>query len=154
MADPFSVAGTAVGITSLGIQVCQGAFQYYARFRSYHNDIEVVVQRTEGLVRLLKTLDSTRKNIELNNDEPSEQLLLALMACDSELQKLQNTMKKFGQTKLPGSLQEMSGLVRKRLLWPFRKDTLLEIQTVLSTLQDNLHLALQIMDVYVCMRGD
>lgn len=152
MADPFSAAGTAVGIVSLGLQVCQGAFQYYAKFRTYHNDIEAVVQRTEALLHLLKTLESSRKKkIEIGSDEPSEQLLLAVQACYTGLQKLELITKKFSQTKLPDGIHEISRHVRRRLLWPFRKDTLLDLQTMLNTLQDNLHLALQIMDVYVSM---
>ena len=61
MADPFSIAGTAVGITSLDIQTCQGLIKYYVQFRGYHEDIDVVITHLEIVETILKALDAVQK---------------------------------------------------------------------------------------------
>jgi archaellum component FlaC len=143
MADPFSIAGTAVGITSLGIQVCQGLFQYYAKFRGLHDEIDDILRRVEGLEGILKSLEPLIKRYEHNANEAPSQLQLALRACEKALQKLREITEKCGRTEECDSLQDRLRLVRKRLLWPFKKDTLRELQNTLSGFQSHLSLALQ-----------
>ena len=41
MADPLSIAGTGVGIASLGIQVCQSLLDYYHDWKDYDQDIKL-----------------------------------------------------------------------------------------------------------------
>tara|TARA_R110002003_G_scaffold106_18_gene8866 strand:+ start:5083 stop:5286 length:204 start_codon:yes stop_codon:yes gene_type:complete len=62
MADLVSVAGTAIGVTSLGIQLCQAIIKYYSRFRSFDDDISGVVKRAEVLGCTLETLESARNH--------------------------------------------------------------------------------------------
>ncbi|KAF2117923.1 hypothetical protein BDV96DRAFT_685560 [Lophiotrema nucula] len=147
MGDPFSVAGTAVGITSLGIQICQGLVQYYSQFRSYHDDIESAIQRLEGLEGILKALESVKSKVEMDNHEPSEQLQLAMRACEACLKKLELQLKKCGETKIPGTLKDRANMARKRLLWPFKRDTLKDLQGTLDRLQHNLQLSLKILGI-------
>jgi hypothetical protein len=42
MGDPFSVAGSAVGVISLGLTVCQGLLTYYGQFKAYDEEIRDV----------------------------------------------------------------------------------------------------------------
>ncbi|OCK74055.1 hypothetical protein K432DRAFT_311474 [Lepidopterella palustris CBS 459.81] len=149
MSDPISVAGTAVGITSLGIQVCQALVRYYVQFRSYHDDIDALVQRVEHLENILRALDTVKKKVELDNDEVSQKLQLATKACKEALGSLERTVKKFTEIKLPDAWEDRLRLVKKRLLWPFKKDALMNTQDILDKLQANLLLALQILGIDV-----
>lgn len=145
MIDPFSVTGTAVGITSLGIQACQGLVRYYSEFRSYHEDINVTIQRLEGLQAILEVLDLVKEKVELDNDGPPAQLHLALQACSDGVRKLGCIVRKCGETKMPDTLEDRLRLIRKRLLWPFKRDTLSDMQRTLDRLQASLQLALHIL---------
>ncbi|KAF2111883.1 hypothetical protein BDV96DRAFT_179764 [Lophiotrema nucula] len=149
MADPFSVTGTAVGITSLGIQVCQGLVQYYSQARSYHDDIDAAIQQVEGLEGILKGL--SRVGLETSRDgdssEASEKLETAMRACQSCLRSLEEQLKKCRATKEPERLQDHVKLIRKRLLWPFKKDTIASLQVTLDRMQANVELALHILGV-------
>lgn len=44
MSDPLSVAGTAVGIASLGIQVCQGLIKYLQAVNDRNEEIKDAVR--------------------------------------------------------------------------------------------------------------
>ena len=57
MADPASVVGTAVGVISLGIQVCQGLVTYYERWKSFDNDIVRLHDNVDELKTTLENLE-------------------------------------------------------------------------------------------------
>jgi hypothetical protein len=145
MGDPFSVAGTAVGITSLGIQTFQALSQYYTQFRGLHEDIDDILNRIVGLRDILQSLASFKDSIAFGNSESSTELRTALRACEEVLQRLKTSAEKCSATKCPNNPRDRLQLARKRLLWPFRRDTLLNLQTTLNGFQDNLSMALQVL---------
>jgi hypothetical protein len=56
MADPFSVAGTAVGITSLGIQTFQILYNYYSQYKGFQDDIDNLLRHVKGIHNVLESL--------------------------------------------------------------------------------------------------
>ncbi|KAF2010112.1 hypothetical protein BU24DRAFT_496894 [Aaosphaeria arxii CBS 175.79] len=142
--DPFSVAGSAVGVTSLGLQICQALIVYYGKFRSFHDDVDAVVRRSESLGRNLKALESLK--IRLGDGEVSSDLQKSMDTVALALRKLNEYAKRCGEIKVPVSQRDQARLVTKRLLWPFRHDTLLYLQDTLDRTQADLELALQIID--------
>lgn len=145
MTDPFSVAGTAVGITSLGVQVCQGLFRYYSHFRGYHDDIDGLLNNIEGRRGIFKALVLVKQKIETDNHEPSEQLQVALLACEAALKSLDTKLKRCTEAKVPMAMLDRGKAAKNRFLWPFKKDTVMGMQAMLDKLQANLHLALLIL---------
>jgi hypothetical protein len=55
----MEVAGTAVGIASLGIQVCQGLLSYYDSWKSYDSDISSTYNTISDLSKTLILLKTT-----------------------------------------------------------------------------------------------
>jgi hypothetical protein len=49
MGDPFSVAGSAVEVISLGLQVCQGLALYINKYKSADKEIRNFECKVEGL---------------------------------------------------------------------------------------------------------
>jgi hypothetical protein len=143
MADPFSVAGTAVGITSLEIQTFQILYTYYSQYKGFHDDIDKVLQQVEGLQGILESLRQIKERFEIADHEPSSQLHLALEACEATLRQLKYMADKCNNTKQAADTQGRIRNARKRLLWPYKKDTLSGMQAMLGRFQDNLSLALQ-----------
>ncbi|TGZ80770.1 hypothetical protein EX30DRAFT_341387 [Ascodesmis nigricans] len=58
MADPLSVAGTAVGIVSLGITVLQGLTTYYSDVKDQDNDIVSVNTQLRRLLEIFTDIES------------------------------------------------------------------------------------------------
>jgi chromosome segregation ATPase len=143
MGDPFSVAGTAVGITSLGIQTCQILYKYYSQYKGYHEDIDAVLRQVEGLQGILDSLRQVKERFKLDNHAPSSQLHLALVACEEALGRLKEMADKCNTTQQAEGLKDRLRNVRKRLAWPYREETLAGLQATLTRFQDNLSLALQ-----------
>jgi hypothetical protein len=136
MGDPFSVAGTAVGITSLGIQTCQILHRYYSQFKDFDADIRGVLRQVEGLQGILNGLQQVKERFEIDNHAPSSQLHLALQACKEALGDLEKMADKCSAEDHPKTIKARAKNVRQRVLWPFRKDTLTDLRTNLSRFQD------------------
>lgn len=143
MADPFSVAGTAVGITSLGIQTCQILYNYYSKYKGYRKDIDNVLQQVEGLQGILESLRYVKERFEIDNHAPSSQVHIALKACEDALTRLKTMADKCNTTRKTEGIQSRLRDAKKRLIWPYRKETLADMQATMSRFQDNLSLALQ-----------
>lgn len=143
MGDPFSAAGTAVGITSLGIETFQIIHKYYSNAKGYHNDIDSVLRQAEGLQGILESLHQLKDRLELNDVTSSSQLQLALKACEDTLYALKRMADKCAVAKQAQGFKPRVREVQKRLLWPYKKETVTDLQAKLSTFQYNLDLALQ-----------
>ncbi|CZS86058.1 unnamed protein product [Fusarium graminearum] len=63
MSDPLSVAGTAVGIASLGIQVCQGLIKYLQAVNDRNEEIKDAVRDVKQVLSLLDNLNNTLPNV-------------------------------------------------------------------------------------------
>lgn len=57
MSDPISLAGTAIGVVSLGLSVCQGLISYYSTFRDCPRDAANMLEKLEGLKDVLEVLE-------------------------------------------------------------------------------------------------
>lgn len=59
MGDPLSTVASAVGIVSLGLQVCQGIVQYYSHWKDYTVDIASTYELVGQLRGIFEALSST-----------------------------------------------------------------------------------------------
>lgn len=140
------VAGTTVGVISLGLQVCQGLFNYYNQFKSFSDDVSSTLQRLEELSGLLEVLDQHMRR------SPADGVALdigqdSVAACGAQLRKLQEMIKKCGECQMPAARADRVKLVKRRLLYPFRKETLNEMHATLDRLQSNVNLAAQLLQM-------
>jgi hypothetical protein len=55
----MDVAGTAVGIASVSIQVCQGLLSYYDAWKSYDSDVSSTYNGIADLSKTLTILKTT-----------------------------------------------------------------------------------------------
>jgi hypothetical protein len=143
MGDPFSAAGTAVGITSLGIQTFQIIHKYYSNAKGYHEDIDNVLRQAEGLRGILEILHQLSNRLETEDNAFISQLQLALKACEDALHALKRMADKCTASNQAQGVQTRLREARKRLLWPYKKETIADLQAKLNTFQNNLSLAMQ-----------
>jgi hypothetical protein len=90
----MAVAGSAVGIASLGIQVCQGLLSYYDAWRGYDSDVSSAYDSIDDLSRTLALLKGSLDSDELD-EEWKNRVKRCLHSCEESLAKLSQNHKSF-----------------------------------------------------------
>ncbi|KAJ5984407.1 hypothetical protein N7481_006506 [Penicillium waksmanii] len=150
MADPFSVTGSAVGVISLGLTVCQGLIAYYGKFKAFHEQIDEVTDQMAALESILKVLQHVLINASvLSTCETAPSAAAAIdsiLKCHEGLNKLGRMLEKCDATK---SARSSTGHNKQisRLLYPFRGETLMALTETMSCLQANLNTSLQVLNM-------
>ncbi len=146
MADLFSIAGSAVGVVSLAITVCQGLHQYYSSSCDGPDDIKAFVTSLDGLIHALDVLGDTIKD---NCFDASTQAHIesCIADCDDAIQNLARELEKMkkavpllgsgGRLSLMGKLSNAG----KTLLYPFRESTLKKLRGYVEEVCENLTVA-------------
>lgn len=149
MGDLFSVAGSAVGVISLGLSVCQGLLTYYGQYKSFHQEINDVTSHLETLDCMLKVLMNTIRKGELQTAsltaEPARIAIDTIQRCERKLLELDETLKKCRDT--PFSTSSSLKFSKARALYPFRRETLVALRESVRWLQGNLENSLSLLNL-------
>ncbi|GAB7364764.1 hypothetical protein MBLNU230_g5562t1 [Neophaeotheca triangularis] len=141
----MEAAGTAVGIASLGIQVCQGLLSYYEAWKGYDSDISSTYN---AITDLSKTLTLLKATLEQNmSDERAGRISTCVRDCEDallELEKKRASLQKYARPE--GLRQKMRSGVQ-RSWYPFRKETLETLKVSVTEVQGRLMLALQVLQL-------
>lgn len=146
MADPLSIAGSVVGILSLGITVTQSLFDYYAASRSQHSDVENTLRRLKSMQELLKTL---LKRVDNRKCLPNDSSLIANIEksvgeCEELILELQEEANKFKKVPM-NNVQSAIKAVSRRIEYPFRESTLKKLDEDIGEIINCLNFALQLL---------
>ncbi|PCD46373.1 hypothetical protein AU210_001780 [Fusarium oxysporum f. sp. radicis-cucumerinum] len=144
MSDPLSIVGSAVGIISLGIHVCQGLISYLQSFKGQVQEIQDSIKETQTIVSLLNSV----KDVLVKLDQHSARAI-AMVDClkDSEkrLRELQGFLLKLQkpQDTSQDTPQRIKN-ARHVLAYPFLQGKLSALRQSLQDLLQNLNLAVNI----------
>lgn len=83
----MDVAGTAVGVASLDIQVCQGLLDYYQAYKSYDQDIQGARKWIVNLQRTLLVLSDLLQSSNVKQDV-FQNTQAGLLDCEDGILKL------------------------------------------------------------------
>ncbi|KAF4438243.1 hypothetical protein FACUT_5108 [Fusarium acutatum] len=144
MSDPLSVAGSAVGIISLGIQVCQGLISYLQSFNGQDQDIQDSLKDIQTVISILYSLKGILPKVDKSSSE-TPAIRRCLAESEEKLREFQQFSLKLRGTQSP----EHDGLgkmdhARCALLYPFREGKLKSLCQALKGLLQNLSLCLDI----------
>jgi archaellum component FlaC len=144
MSDPFAVAGSAIGVVSLGITICQGLVSYYQDFKFQDEEIQTAIQSLEDLAQTLEHLRSvlTRDSLVAIN-KPLIDHIQQLSSVDNGIKKLEETVNQCGRLEHQKNIVGRLQTVTQRLLYPFKKETIRSLQHTVAELRDNVSAALQ-----------
>lgn len=142
----MEVAGTAVGIASLGVQVCQGLISYYHDWQSYHEDISTACDKVGSLERTFALLKESLGQPSLDANR-SAQVYSSLMSCKASLHGLEKRCTKLQTSGQPTSLRDRTVAVTKRTLYPFKASTLAKVSETVNDMLDQLSLAVQALNL-------
>ncbi|KAL2837119.1 hypothetical protein BJY01DRAFT_251635 [Aspergillus pseudoustus] len=156
MADPFSITGSAVGVISLGLTVCQGLLAYYGPFKSFHEEINEATSRIQSLSSLLTTLQDVISNSPTFHahppTEPIQAAIQSIGSCNHGLQKLEKMLDKCRTSSQTGKQSRTTNPLN-RLLYPFRRETLVKLMDTVTWLQDNVNTSLLLLQIVMSNSG-
>ncbi|RYP45967.1 hypothetical protein DL768_007749 [Monosporascus sp. mg162] len=133
MADPLSVAGLAIGVVSLGLQVTGGITDYIDALNCRDQDIALLQRDHQAATAAVREcLDSCKKELQV-----LESLVAELVACDQSTTGRKNKIKNQG----------------KKLLYPLNRPKLEQLGTRLRNVNATLQLALQTLGLSVSQLG-
>jgi hypothetical protein len=147
MADPFSVAGTAVGIISLGIQTCKGIVWYIDTAKDAKEKAERLRREVEQLTDILESLENTVTQAGLSSTS-STVTYAGISACASALEQIKERLGKrssIGRSHIRTRLQT----IKERLSYPFKEGELVYWKNALDHVQQHLQTALLALQMYV-----
>jgi hypothetical protein len=150
MAEAFGVAGSAVGIVSLGIQITQGLIKYYGSWKGQDIDIASICASLDSLSETLKILEKTIQPPARFNKDIKDNVEKNVNAISGAVQKLDDELRKVHDVESPksGARFAMRRHVR-RAFYPFKEETLNKIQRLVAEARQNLDLALLVLQMYV-----
>ncbi|KPA37196.1 hypothetical protein FLAG1_10001 [Fusarium langsethiae] len=139
MSDPLSLAGTAVGITSLGIQVCQGLISYLRAVRGRKEEIRDGVREIEKVVSLLYSLNNTLPKVRLRNGTTS--LQTSIKHCYAKLEELQKLLDELNESRFSNKA------VIRAISYPFQQENLSTIRESLRSILSDLDLIISVISL-------
>ena len=138
----MDAAGAAVGVASLGIQLCQGFLKYYQDWRNCHEDISTAYDKVDVLRQIFAQL---RQSL----DEPSldgERRYIThacLLSCQQGLSKLETLLAKLPAVPQSSQLITRVASAARRAVYPFQTHNFKSIVATVDGLVGQLSLALQ-----------
>lgn len=150
MSDPLSVAGSAVGIISLGIQVCQGLIQYVDAIRGQQRDVDDCMDEVRLLLAVFKSLEQTITRIEIDSPENAKSLLEHLRQAEAKLGSLEEVLTEVGipvntSSSIKGKVKE----TYRAAIYPMKKSKLEGARRNVQSILSILTTALQTVDLCV-----
>lgn len=146
MSDPLSIAGSIVGILSLGITLSQGLFDYYAAYQDYNTDIALASKRLRYLLQVFRTLHDGLRQRKFGTDERvlCNEISSCIEDCSDLVTELETELSKLSSTPRRDTIIEPRH-VGHRLLYPFRKSTLEKLSEDIDSILRCLLLAMQLL---------
>lgn len=139
----LGVAGSAVGIISLGIHVCQGLTQYYGSWKGAPKDVAQMCKSVQNLEETLKVLKVTIRD-EGVATQAETGVQNSIDACTVSIDELQGELIRVQEVKGSSIWSKVHGQGR-HLLYPFRESTLLKLKGIAAEIRENLSLAVDVL---------
>lgn len=139
MADPFSAAGSAVGVVSLGILVCQGIVTYIGDVKDAKEKTTQIYRQMDELAAHLERLESILSKMEPNAYVAGTEE--GIIACAEAIKKIRD---KLGwDMSASGTKIRMQWRAMKQKLWyTFKKGDIAYARGVIEFIEQNLQTAL------------
>ena len=140
------MAGSTVGIVSLGIQICEGLLSYYNGWKAYESDISGTY---DSISDLRKTLNLLKESMHRGDwdEEKSERVKSCLKCCEDGFMSLSKKLRKLRSYEEPEGLWQKAWAELQRACYPFRASTLVRLREIVSDVQERLKLAIQILQL-------
>lgn len=151
MTDPVSISAAAVGVISFGIQTCQGLTSYYAALRAHDEECANTANSIDSLSNVLQNLKGLLSHVETQINPDTRPLLQhidsTIIACGGRLEKLERLLKDFRGKGDPATVRDKWRNLKRKGLYPLRRDRLKLLREDAGNLQSTLSLATQVLQL-------
>ena len=144
----MDVAGPAVGIASLGIQICQSLLSYYDGWKDYGPNIRSTYDSITDLSETLALLKASLDGGTLD-PERAERVNSCAQACKDSLESLRKRSQKLQTYGEPKGFQQKAWTDLQRAWYPLRANTLAQLRKSVDDIRERLQLALQVLQLNV-----
>ncbi|TGJ81341.1 hypothetical protein E0Z10_g7415 [Xylaria hypoxylon] len=154
MADPLSVAGLAISVVSLGLQVAGGITDYIDALNCRRQDIMSVKQQNDSLRKTLQVIETSLSQFPRDHQDATVAVRECLDLCKQELKALESLVVDFAAYDQPttGRKDKIKNN-GKKLLHPFSRPKLEQLEARLRNANSALQLGLQTLGLSVSQLG-
>lgn len=150
MAGPLSVAGLALAVVSLGLQVTGGITDYFDSLNSRDQDIASIIQRNDTLRKTLQIIELSISRFQNDHRTATETLRQFLDSSNEELKVLEAMVATLNiDDQGTGGRRNKTRNKGKKLLYPFHRPKLEQMVTKLHHINATLQLGLQSLGLQV-----
>jgi hypothetical protein len=149
----LGIASSAIGVVSLGLQVCHGLLKYYRAWEDYAEDISNTCKKVINIEASLELL-STALNSRTLSAGQLNRIAASLSECKDGLYSLSKRQEKLKRFEDPQGFRDNLRAGRRHLLYPFRRDTLKKLEATAEDLVRHLKLALEVIQLDISLRSD
>ncbi|KAK4861551.1 hypothetical protein LT330_003586 [Penicillium expansum] len=144
MSDPLSIAGTAVGIISLGLQVCGEIVSFCQAWQSFNEDIQNIGQKADGLRMPLRVLRELIEDFRTTDPMIASDLENKAKSIEHVIKRLKTATDRYATGK---SNPDSFRFQLKKAAYPFKKEGLREMASDLDSVEAVLQTALQMQGI-------
>lgn len=148
MADPLSLAASAAGLLSLGIQVTQGISKYLDALKGRREDLDAVRRKNDALGHILDSVKSTVSSPQ-PLDRPHAAVADCIATCEGELEGLETLVAQLAGCKNAQTWKARLQNQSKKLSYPFKQSKVQQLSQRLDQVNGTLQVALGGLGMYV-----
>ncbi|KAF5855664.1 hypothetical protein ETB97_008825 [Aspergillus alliaceus] len=149
MAEALGIASGIAGIISLGLEITQGLLQYYSLWRNQDKDIRSMYNSLSNFSELLVQLQHKIQPPAKFDIEVKRNVEWGIEAALDNVKQLETELGKIKATD-PLAQHGVQATMRRHILrmkYPFKVETLRNIQTNISESRSNLSFAIQLLHI-------
>lgn len=141
------MAGSAVGVVSLGLTVCQGLVEYYTAYQGQDEELDQAIEKVFRIASLLEVLQPRLESHRAPFPVAVSQAEDCIIACSEPIHALQEFLQKYRQDNASENIPEKLRTFGRKALFPFRRGTLQSLRKMLAECQTNLGTAISILQM-------
>ncbi|KAI1180360.1 hypothetical protein F4777DRAFT_598287 [Nemania sp. FL0916] len=141
MPDPIGIAGTSIGVVSLGLQIYGGLTKFLDAYANRDDQISRALEHLKHLESNLKIISNVIPDFESEHRASSDVVVLNLKRCKDEMISLQAELEKYESSASASSKATITE-AKKKLKYPFARTTIAELDDRLTRVLEYLSLAM------------
>jgi hypothetical protein len=141
MSDPFSVAGSAIGVISLGLTVCKGLIDYCDAIKGRKEELDSTFRHIESLQQGLGIIKSSLPKLENDHALATKATRDSLGLLELNILQLKQVVDEFQRDNTSGpsvNVQTKLKAQAKKLSYPFKRENILRLETRMHALEASL----------------
>lgn len=148
MGDPLSVAASAAGLVSLGLQSVEYLYKFYTACRDRDTDLAHTADQLGDLLRTLQIIDDVLRTRRWRRDETTivRHIEKSLARCEDVVDELQDECQKF-KKEPAADIKRILVVAGRRGAYPFRRSTFEKLHEDVNDFHHNLSIILQALDL-------